>query len=117
MRKSIWAPSIVPHGDDQTVYLVVDSARTAASGVKPTSNTPISKQSFKTCPPGSARIPLASSLSTLQKGGRRMFLPMSPRSFANAAIYNFGTFHFSCRISPIVTKAGFTISNCLCRCA
>ena len=24
MRKSDWTPSIVPHGDDQTVYLVVD---------------------------------------------------------------------------------------------
>jgi hypothetical protein len=24
MRKSSWTPSIVPRGDDQTVYLVVD---------------------------------------------------------------------------------------------
>ena len=34
MRRSKWTPSIVPNGDDQTVYLVAEiSANTAALGL------------------------------------------------------------------------------------
>jgi len=58
MRRS-WTPSIVPKGDDQNVYLVVDHlGRMAGSIGKPTPRPPIWKSSSSTCLRGNTKGPV-----------------------------------------------------------
>jgi hypothetical protein len=97
MRRSNWTPSIVPRGDDQNVYLVVDDlawAGLAGSGAKPTKKQPIWKRTSVTCSPGNTRTQPALSRSTLPKAGRKTSQLMLRLSCANDAIYNSATFAF-----------------------
>jgi len=58
MRRS-WTPSIVPKGDDQNVYLVVDHlGRMAGSIGKSTPRPPIWKSSSSTCLRGNTKGPV-----------------------------------------------------------
>jgi hypothetical protein len=59
--------------------------------------------------------PVALSHLILQRAGRRVFRPTSPRSCAGVATCNCATFRFSFRTSSTDMKADTTIFNCRCR--
>ena len=81
MRRSKWTPSIVPNGDDQTVYLVAEiSANTAALGLRAPTKLPIWKRSFRTCSPASTLIQSELSPSIPPSGGPKTFRKCSPRN-------------------------------------
>jgi hypothetical protein len=57
MRRPGWTPSIVPNGDDQNVYIVVDDFRAETVGLTATtmSSGPTSKQSSWSCSKGNIK--------------------------------------------------------------
>jgi hypothetical protein len=99
MPRTGWTPSIVPKGDDQNVYLVIDDLGRNGR-VYP--ETDVETADLETASTG---IPSASSPSTPSKAGRRMYPPISPKDFVAVAICRCATCHHRFRILSRGTRA------------
>jgi hypothetical protein len=74
MRRVNWTPSIVPNGNDQTVYLVADDfGKPGVLGSRPIMRPSIQKPSSRTCSPASTATRSGSSLSTPSNAGPKTF--------------------------------------------
>ena len=105
MRKSNWTPSIVPRGDDQNVYLVMDDFDRLGRCWRKTDVEATDLETVITdLLDGQYNNPVAWSHSTHRKNGRRMSRPTLPKSCAGAAICSCATCHPLYRISSKVMK-------------
>jgi hypothetical protein len=103
MRKSGWTPSIVPTGDDQSIYLVVDDlGRFGRSGAKPTLTTLICRPLSRTCSQANIPTRSACSASTPLKDGHGTYPTTSPRNCDGAATCNCAT----CRATSWILSKG-----------
>jgi hypothetical protein len=106
MPRTGWTPSIVPNGDDQSVYLVVDDFEPNGRAYR---ETDVEAADLETVIlnllEGQYKNPVASSPSTSPKAGRRTPPKISPKNCAAAAICNCGTcrpaFWISSRAMPV----------------
>jgi hypothetical protein len=101
-----WTPSIVPNGDDQNVYLVVDDFRRSGRVYRATDvETADLETVILDLLAGEYKTPSESSPSTPSKAGRKTPPKISPKSCAAAAIYNCGTYPPAFRILSSATRA------------
>jgi hypothetical protein len=88
MRKSNWTPSIVPRGDDQDVYLVVDDLGCLGRVWREADYEDTSFQTVVTdLLSDQYKAPIGVFCFKLPKGGRATFRKTSPTSSAGAAIW------------------------------
>lgn len=113
MRKSGWTPSIVPNGDDQNVYIVVDDFGRKGRAYRETDVERTELEAVIICWKGSTRTRSAWSVSTPPSNGSRMSQAMLPIRCAAAATCNSATCRSFWKSSLSGTKAGITISSFL----
>jgi hypothetical protein len=109
MPRTGWTPSIVPKGDDQNVYIVVDDlGRNGRVYRKPTLRPPIWKPLSSTFFRASTKTRLALSPSTPSKAGRRMSQRTLPKSCASDATCKCVTCHptFTSSLSNTTASTG-----------
>lgn len=81
MRKSNWTPSIIPNGNDQTVYLVADDfGKPGRAWAEAITKPPTWRSSSMTSLRGSTATRSGSSHSTLSNTGRKTSPKMYPRT-------------------------------------
>lgn len=115
MRRSGWTPSIVPNGDDQNVYLVVDDfGRNGRAWREADVEATDLERVILDLLEGQHKNPVRVVGFNTAKAGRRMSPLTWRRSFGTAAIIKCARFRFPCRISSIVTRADITTFNCRC---
>jgi hypothetical protein len=118
MRKSNWTPSIVPNGNDQTVYLVADDFGKHGTAWRETDvETADLETVIRTCSAANTATQFASSPSTRPNAGRWMCQKTSRTSYGGAAICRCATSRFSFRTLPTATRVGIATSSCRSRCA
>ena len=111
MRKSGWTPSIVPNGDDQNVYIVVDDFGRKGWAYRETDVERTELEAVIICWKGSTRT-RSIGFNTAENGSR-MSQAMLPISCAAAATCNSATCRSFWKSSLSGTKAGITISSFL----
>jgi hypothetical protein len=96
MRRPGWTPFIVPNGDDQNVYIVVNDFGRNGRAYRETDVGRVDLEAVIMDMLEGQYITTrsGSSASTLLKNGRRMSPAMSPMSFGGAVICNSGTSPF-----------------------
>ncbi len=119
MRKSGWTPSIVPNGDDQNVYIVLDDFGSNGRAYRETdADRADLEATIVDMLDGQYHNPVrASSPLTPPKNGHRTSQATVRMSCAGAAICNCATCHSTSRSSLSGTKAGTTISSFRSQCA
>jgi hypothetical protein len=116
MRRSNWTPSIVPNGDDQNVYIVIDDFGRLGRAYRETDVERVDLEAvIMDMLEVNFRTRSGSSVSTPPKSGRRTCRPTLPKKYACVAICSCATFHFSFRTLLTATKAGTTTSSFPCR--
>jgi hypothetical protein len=96
MRKSNWTPSIVPGGDDQNVYLVLDDFGRSGSARREADAEGTDLEAvILDLLEGQYKKPVRVIGFKPPKAGRRTFRPISRRKFASGATFSFATFPFS----------------------
>ena len=113
MRGRGWTPSIVPGGDDQTVYLVKDDlGRLGAVWREADAEAADLETVITDLMAASTKTRYGSSPSTLTSGGRRTSPKMSPARSAGASTCSSPTFRWASRILWSDTKATTGSSRC-----
>ena len=116
MRRSGWTPSIVPNGDDQTVYLVLDDfGQKGRAWREVDAETTDLETVILDLLEGRTKIRSGSLASTPPRNGRRTFRPTSPMNFAAAATYSSATCRFFCKTSSTDMRTYITMSSFRCR--
>ena len=110
-----WTPSIVPNGDDQNVYLVVDDfGRNGRSTARPTSRSTDLETVIADLLSGQYKNPVRVVAFNTAENGRSTFRPTWPMSRDIAATSRCAISRSGCRTSSTAIRAGIT--TCSSRC-
>jgi hypothetical protein len=95
MRQSGWTPSIVPNGDDQNVYIVVDDFGRNGRAYR---ETDVERADLEAVVmgmlEGEFKTRFGSWPSTPPRNGLKTCRATLPTNCAAVAIYSFATYHF-----------------------
>jgi hypothetical protein len=118
MPRTGWTPSIVPNGDDQNVYIVLDDFGRNGRAYRETDVERADLEAvIMDLLEGEYKNPVRSLASTPPRNGRRTYRLTLPTNCAAAAICKCATCRFISRISSSDTRGDITTSSCRYRCA
>jgi hypothetical protein len=107
MRRSTWTPSIVPRGDDQNVYIVLDDFGRSGHAYRETDvETADLETTITDMLDGQYKNPVRVVAFNTSEQCRRTFRKMLPRRSGGAATFSYATSRPASRTSWSATRAG-----------